>query len=280
MPGESLSNLNSIPSGQTIPGGDIIGESSESQAEVFNMQVTMLAGGDTQISADDMTRLSDCPGLASVGTTALQLIYDTLATLGGHTAASEGHSTLLTTQLPSGIHTAVLSSLQDGHTVHNITYHLPKCDSSVASSSQGNKTDGQATNEKFVSPAISVLDGSKLAQMTSSKGRYNQEINGVEVLKGEQHINIDNPSNELLLIATEPKSSEVTQVLTQDGCTEKTVSISEVIEGERTSVPGSYVEKTIDADALREMVTVINDNNEVSFISVDLIQSQQTDTRL
>ena len=241
----------------------------------------MLAGGDTQISADDMTRLSECPGLVHAGTTALQLIYDTLATLGGHTAASEGHSTLLTTQLPSGIHTAVLSSLQDGHTVHNITYHLPKSDSLATSSSHGSKVDGHATNEKLVSSAISVLDASKLAELTSTSSivtdRCSENISGVKILKTLPHMGMENPSNELLLVATEPNNLESIQVPPQDGCREKSVSINDVIEGEGTGGSDSYVEKTVDADALREMVTVIN-NNEVSFISVDFIQPQQTDT--
>ncbi|KAK3731788.1 hypothetical protein RRG08_035452 [Elysia crispata] len=279
IPGESLSSFNAIPGGQTVTG--ISGESADSQAEVFNMQVTMLAGGDTQISADDMTRLSECPGLVHAGTTALQLIYDTLATLGGHTAASEGHSTLLTTQLPSGIHTAVLSSVQDGHTVHNITYHLPKSDSLATSSSQGSKVDGHATNEKLVSSAISVLDASKLAELTSTSSivtdRCSKNISGVKILKTLPHMGMENPSNELLLVATEPNNLESIQVPPQDGCREKSVSINDVIEREGTGGSDSYVEKTVDADALREMVTVIN-NNEVSFISVDFIQPQQTDT--
>ncbi|RUS88333.1 hypothetical protein EGW08_003904 [Elysia chlorotica] len=278
MPGESLSSFSAMPGGQAITG--VSGESADSQAEVFNMQVTMLAGGDTQISADDMTRLSECPGLVQAGTTALQLIYDTLATLGGHTAASEGHSTLLTTQLPSGIHTAVLSSLQDGHTVHNITYHLPKCDSSAAavSGSQASKADGHTTDEK--SSAGPALDASELAEVTSTGSivtdRCGENSSSIEILKSLPHMSVENSSNELVLVATETKL-ENAHLLPQDGCNEKTLRINDVIEGERLDGADSYVEKNIDGDALREMVTVIN-NNEVSFISVDLIQPQQTDS--
>ena len=39
IPGESLSSFNAIPGGQTVTG--ISGESADSQAEVFNMQVEL-----------------------------------------------------------------------------------------------------------------------------------------------------------------------------------------------------------------------------------------------
>ena len=133
---------------------------------------------------------------------------------------------------------------------------------------------------------ITVIDAdtaSKIAELTSAGNvaadRSNQD-SGIAVIKAEPCINIENSSNELLLISTEPKNSVTAQVLTQDGSSGKTVNISGVMEGERTGVSGSFGDKSIDADALREMVTVTNDNNEVSFISVDLIQPQQANARL
>ncbi|KAH9515123.1 hypothetical protein Btru_019273 [Bulinus truncatus] len=104
-------------------------------AEVFTMQVTVLPEGDTQISADDMNRLSESAGLSASGVSPFQLIYATLSTIseqGEFAKVGEGRSALLTAELVGGIHTAVLSSMQDGVTVHSITYHLPRSATSAS----------------------------------------------------------------------------------------------------------------------------------------------------
>ena len=91
-------------------------------------QVTMLPEGDTQVNAEDMTRLSESPGLARTGVSSLQLIYATLSTISENSdlaLLAEGRSAILTVELLNSIHTTVLSSVQDGVTIHSITYHLP-----------------------------------------------------------------------------------------------------------------------------------------------------------
>uniref|UniRef100_A0A2C9L764 C2H2-type domain-containing protein n=1 Tax=Biomphalaria glabrata TaxID=6526 RepID=A0A2C9L764_BIOGL len=122
LPGNEPTPLTSLT-------GELTSSSGETQSEVFTMQVTMLAEGDTQISADDMNRLSESAGLMASGITPFQLIYATLSTIseqGEAARVGEGRSALLTAELVGGIHTAILSSMQDGVTVHSITYHLPR----------------------------------------------------------------------------------------------------------------------------------------------------------
>lgn len=102
----------------------------------------MLPDGDTQISADDMNRLSESPGLLATGVSPLQLIYATLSTIseqGEVARVGEGRSALLTAELIGGIHTTVLSSMQDGVTVHSVTYHLPK----IPGASRGEDSGGK-----------------------------------------------------------------------------------------------------------------------------------------
>ena len=98
---------------------------------------------------------------------------------------------------------------------------------------------------------ITVIDAdtaSKIAELTSAGNvaadRSNQD-SGIAVIKAEPCINIENSSNELLLISTEPKNSVTAQVLTQDGSSGKTVNISGVMEGERTGVSGSFGDKVL-----------------------------------
>ncbi|BFZ12672.1 hypothetical protein BsWGS_15711 [Bradybaena similaris] len=133
LPGEEPTTLSSI-TGDALSGGI--------EAEVFNMQVTMLPDGDTQISADDMNRLSESSCLLATGVSPLQLIYSTLSTIseqGEAVRVGEGKSALLTAELIGGIHTAILSSMQDGVTVHSVTYHIPKLGGGLNSEDDSDK---------------------------------------------------------------------------------------------------------------------------------------------
>lgn len=102
----------------------------------------MLPDGDTQISADDMNRLSESSCLLATGVSPLQLIYSTLSTIseqGEAVRVGEGKSALLTAELIGGIHTAILSSMQDGVTVHSVTYHIPKLGGGLNSEDDSDK---------------------------------------------------------------------------------------------------------------------------------------------
>ncbi|GFO11274.1 Zinc finger protein 813-like [Plakobranchus ocellatus] len=274
VPGEGLSSLSNSSDGQTK-------DSSQGNTEMFNMQVTVLASGDIQISAEDMTRLSEHRGLAHSGTSALQLIYDTLAILGSHSVAREGHSTLLTTQLPSGVHTSVLSSLQGGHTIHSITYHLSVGESSeTAQDEQGKEKEGEAASKKSLpsaatspsnkdNPVAEVESTSKLAEManlTKTDGETRGDKEGT-VMAAE------------IFVSDTNLPDDSSKKVVEGGESERSVEPS--IGNNEDS--GSYIVKPIKGDALQEIleagedkVTLINsDTGEVNFISVDLLQSQQ-----
>lgn len=97
--------------------------------------MTVLASGDTHVSAEDMTRLSENSNLLALGVAPLQLIYATLSTISEQADLScveEGRSSLLTIELIGGIQTAVLSSVQEASSIiHSITYHFPLASNNV-----------------------------------------------------------------------------------------------------------------------------------------------------
>ncbi|CAL1526388.1 unnamed protein product [Lymnaea stagnalis] len=255
LSGDALSSLNST-----------LGESSPS--EVFTMQVTMLPEGDTQISADDMKRLSESTGLLATGVSPLQLIYATLSTIseqGEAARVGEGRSALLTAELIGGIHTAVLSSMQDGVTVHSITYHLPRV--------------VPGTDEPLT---VTVNDKIYEGLISNVKAEPKDEIEDDTVLKQETDSSIA-----VVLPTLEDEANKCEGIFYMGNSEKKSNNMSAGGDkvGKKKNAKKSRGEKLTGSSALREMLesrekmTILNtQNGEVSFMAVDFLEPNSIDT--
>ncbi|KAJ8302895.1 hypothetical protein KUTeg_019291 [Tegillarca granosa] len=105
---------------------------SHTENNQLQMQVQTLESGETQISADDLARLSSCEGLVPSNITAAQLIYSALSAISqNENTGNEASSGFL-----NGVQTSVASSgTKDGITTHTITFHLPGSDSNADNNS-------------------------------------------------------------------------------------------------------------------------------------------------
>ncbi|XP_005107773.1 uncharacterized protein LOC101845953 [Aplysia californica] len=267
LPGDEPNTLTNISTNAPV---GITPSNAGVQGEVFNMQVTMLPEGDTQVNAEDMARLSECPGLMRTGVSSLQLIYATLSTISEQSNAAqlgEGRSSLLTAELLGGIHTAVLSSMQDGVTVHSITYHLPGPDSK----------EGVVPHVK---PEVNV-DGKGEACGGENNGNSATVVVDEEDVESSLLTNVGEggpaqtlKSDELFLVG----SGEVIDVNKPVGDVEKisAPTLLEVGTGKVCTVVAESKMKMQGSSTLREMLedkmaVVDNSNSEVSFIQMNFI---------
>ncbi|CAG5114482.1 unnamed protein product [Candidula unifasciata] len=271
LPGEEPTILSSIT-------GDPLSRGIE--AEVFNMQVTMLPDGDTQISADDMNRLSESPCLLATGVSPLQLIYSTLSTIseqGEAVRVGEGKSALLTAELIGGIHTAILSSMQDGVTVHSVTYHIPKIGAGLNSEDDSDKvpnvglTKGddelmniQARNTENINNSVDN-NAQKLDAVESGMGPVVLQDSGI----GEAE---DKKSENIFYSEVSVKSDNPIDIVNKDSC------ISLDSPSKMDCINRS--EKLLESSVLREMleckdkVSFLNtQDGMVNFITVDFLDS-------
>nr|KAI8762024.1 zinc finger protein 629-like [Biomphalaria glabrata] len=258
LPGNEPTPLTSLT-------GELTSSSGETQSEVFTMQVTMLAEGDTQISADDMNRLSESAGLMASGITPFQLIYATLSTIseqGEAARVGEGRSALLTAELVGGIHTAILSSMQDGVTVHSITYHLPRA---------------PATEEQINVGVNGLLQKIKVEKKDGSEEEDSQrEFEGGSALS-QNLVVADDPHkcDDLFYLSGAEKNSEP---VTGDRVEH---NVQQAVSGDRTEHNiqqkmnmKKRLETRTESSALRamlecrdKMTILTNDTSDVSFLS-------------
>lgn len=224
----------------------------------------MLPEGDTQISSDDMTRLSESTGLLATGVSPLQLIYATLSTIseqGELARVGEGRSALLTAELIGGIHTAVLSSMQDGVTVHSISYHLPKVLTTNEMSGQIKLDDGLIKTIKVENPDEPFPkdeSGSNTVVLPHSSNPVDLSHLGEGA---------DDKCDEIFFIGN--SETRVDSVVTEQSITNEKLKKSQK----------NRAEKILGSSALREMLesreklTVLNtENGEVNFLTVDFLE--------
>ncbi|XP_059148906.1 zinc finger protein 652-like isoform X2 [Physella acuta] len=265
LPGSEPTSLTNI-SGDAI-GGLNAANNEASQTEVFTMQVTMLPEGDTQISADDMTRLSESTGLLATGVSPLQLIYATLSTIseqGELARVGEGRSALLTAELIGGIHTAVLSSMQDGVTVHSISYHLPKVLTT-------NEMSGQIKLDGGLIKTIKVENTDEAFPKDESGS------NPVVLPHSSNHVDLSH-----LVESADDKCDEIFFIGNSETRTDSVVVTDQSVTNEKLKKSQkNRVEKILGSSALREMLesreklTVLNtENGEVNFLTVDFLEPQ------
>ncbi|XP_069114095.1 zinc finger and BTB domain-containing protein 24-like [Argopecten irradians] len=108
----------------------------------LQMQIQTLESGETQISEEDLTRLSSYEGLVPSDLSAAQLVLSALNAISSQN--SEGSSNGRP-QLLHGVETSIMSSdVKDGVTTHTITFHMPVSATEDAAGVTETITDGMA----------------------------------------------------------------------------------------------------------------------------------------
>ncbi|XP_021347065.1 zinc finger protein 652-A-like [Mizuhopecten yessoensis] len=89
----------------------------------LQMQIQTLESGETQISEEDLTRLSSYEGLVPSDLSAAQLVLSALNAISSQNSEQTSNET---PQILNGVETSIMSSdIKDGVTTHTITFHMP-----------------------------------------------------------------------------------------------------------------------------------------------------------
>jgi len=88
----------------------------------LQMQIQTLESGETQISEEDLTKLTSYEGLVPSDISAAQLVLSALNAISENSKNPDGEAP----QILNGVQTSITSSsIKEGVTTHTITFHLP-----------------------------------------------------------------------------------------------------------------------------------------------------------
>ncbi|XP_060073820.1 zinc finger and BTB domain-containing protein 24-like [Ylistrum balloti] len=109
--------------GQTIEEHVVEVPMDKMEDNQLQMQIQTLESGETQISEEDLTRLSSYEGLVPSDLSAAQLVLSALNAISSQNSERTNNET---PQILNGVETSIMSSdIKDGVTTHTITFHMP-----------------------------------------------------------------------------------------------------------------------------------------------------------
>ncbi|XP_033754878.1 uncharacterized protein LOC117337856 [Pecten maximus] len=168
----------------------------------LQMQIQTSESGETQISEEDLTRLSSYEGLVPSDLSAAQLVLSALNAISSQNSEQTNNET---PQILNGVETSIMSSdIKDGVTTHTITFHMP--------ASAAENVVGATETITDVMSADNVVDiTDSLGSLKGVDGTTNVE-NGMLILSG-QPVTL-NP----VILNSDQTSSATIQDLAQVSC--------------------------------------------------------------